>query len=174
MATGSVTLMPGAAVFPDGTASNLAPQLQRVKSSAAAPMPYFLQLLFDAAQREQCAWNFVVPSDYGSGPILKVKYKMTSAVTGVVSLDARLSAVTPGDATDMDAKAYAAANVATDTVPATTAGFVKEVSITLANADSVAAGDMATLHFARDGAAGADTAAGDMEVVGLTFVYTVA
>lgn len=171
MATGSVTLMPGAAVFPDGTASNLAPQLQRVKSSAAAPMPYFLQLLFDAAQREQCHWQFVLPSSYASAPVLKVQYKMASATTGVVSLDARLSCVTPSDATDVDAKAYAAANVQTDTVPGT-AGYVKEVSITLTNADSLTAGDFVNLYLARDGAAGADTAAGDMEVVAVNFSFT--
>jgi hypothetical protein len=43
MTTGSVILTPGAAILPDGSASNAAPAMQRVKSSATAPGAYFLQ-----------------------------------------------------------------------------------------------------------------------------------
>lgn len=171
MATGTVVLNPGAAIFPDGTASNLAPQLARVKSSAGAPMPYFYQLNFDAAQREQATWQFVMPPNYLSAPILKVQYKMTSAVAGAVAIDGRLAAVTPGDATDVDAKAFAAANTTTDTVPGT-AGYMKEISLTMTNADSLAAGDFVVVYFARDGAAGGDTAVGDMEVLSVYLSYT--
>jgi hypothetical protein len=171
MATGTVILNPGAAIFPDGTASNLAPQLARVKSSAAAPSPYFYQLNFDAAQLEQVSWQFVMPPNYTSAPILKVQYKMTSATSGAVAIVGRIAAVTPGDATDVDAKAYAAANTTTDTVPGT-AGFMKEISLTMTNADSLASGDFVIVYFARDGAAGGDTAAGDMEVITVSLSYT--
>lgn len=171
MATGIVTLNPGAAVFPDGTASNLAPQLARVKSSAGAPMPYFYQLNFDAGQREQVSWQFVMPPNYLSAPILRVQYKMTSATSGAVAIDGRIAAVTPGDSTDVDAKAFGSANTTTDTVPGT-AGYMKQIALTMTNADSLAAGDFVVVYFARDGAAGGDTATGDMEVLSVTLAYT--
>lgn len=168
-----VYLGPGSAVFPDGSASNLAPQLSRVKSSAAAPTPYFYQLLFSGTQLEQCVWDFVVPDNYDSAPVLLIQYKMAAATTGNVVLDARLAAVTPGESTDVDAKGFGAANGLTDAVPGT-AGYLKEASLTLTNADSLAAGDFAILYLARDGANGSDTAPGDMEVVSVTLSYTAA
>lgn len=171
MASGLVGLPPGAAIFPDGSASNLAPQLARVKSSAAAPTPYFYQLNFDAAQTEQVSWQFVMPSNYSSAPILKVQYKMTSATSGDVKIEGRIAAITPGDATDGDAKAFAAANATTQTV-AGTAGFVKEIALTMTNADSMAAGDHVSVYLARLGADAADTAAGDMEVISVALAYT--
>lgn len=171
MANGIVGLNPGSAVFPDGTASNLAPQMARVKSSATAPAPYFYQLNYDAAQTEQVSWQLVMPPNYASAPILKVQYKMTSATSGVVKIDGRLAAITPGDSTDGDAKAFGSANTATDTV-AGTAGYVKEISLTLTNADSVAAGDLVYVYLARLGADAADTATGDMEVVSVVLYYT--
>lgn len=173
MATGTLQFTPGAAVFPDGTASNAAPQLIRVKSSAAAPGVYFLHLAFDTTTEEWCTWQFRMPSDYASGPVAKVQYKMASAVTGGVAFDVRLGTIDPGVSTsDADAKGFAAANVGTQTVPATTAGKVGEVSITLTNADSVLAGDWCVIRLARAVANASDTAAGDCEVVVLALEYT--
>lgn len=167
----TVNLTPASATFPDGTASNLSPQLARVKSSAAAPSPYFYQLNFDAGQTEQAMWQFVVPSNYASAPVLSLQYKMASATSGNVRLDARIGAVTPGDATDLDAKAFAAANLLTDAVPGT-AGHVKQADVPLANADSLAAGDLALVYLARLGGDGADTATGDLELVAAFLSYT--
>jgi hypothetical protein len=171
MATGIVILNPGAAVFPDGTASNLAPQVVRVKSSATAPAPYFLQLNFDAAQTEQVTWQFVMPANYASAPVLKVQYKMTSATSGDIKVDGRIGAITPGDATDGDAKSFGSANTTTQTVGAT-AGYVKEISLTMTNADSLAAGDLVFVYLARLGADAADTATGDCEIVSVVLSYT--
>ncbi|HEY0644576.1 MAG TPA: hypothetical protein VGD39_14215 [Nocardioides sp.] len=171
MATGSVPLSPGAATLPDGSASNAAPALQRRKSSASAPPPYWLELLFDASTEEQVCWSFRMPADYSSSPVLKVQYKMASATTGGVAFEARIAAVTPGDAQDVDAKGFAAANVGTDTVPGT-AGHLDEVSITMTNADSLAAGDFVVLYLNRDPAHASDTATGDAEVVAVALTYT--
>ncbi len=170
-ALGTVTLTPEDAIVPDGSASNLAPEFIRTKSSAAAPSPYFYQLNFDAGLDEFVTFQFTMPRDYVSGPILRVAFKMASAVAGNVVLDARVSAITPGDAVDMDAKAFAAANTVTQAVPAT-AGFVVNASITLTNADSVAAGDEVLLYLSRTGTSGSDTAAGDLEFVGAYVEYT--
>lgn len=171
MATGSILLSPGAAILPDGSASNAAPAVQRVKSSAAAPTPYLLQLAFDAATEEQVCWTMRMPANYASAPVLKVGYKMATATTGGVAFEARIAAVSDGDAQDVDAKAFAAANVGTATVPAT-AGHRDEVSITLTNADSLAAGDLVVVYLNRDPAHASDTATGDAEVTDVTLEYT--
>lgn len=70
-------------------------------------------------------------------------------------------ALTPGDAQDLDADAFAAASTNTDTVPGT-AGHVKKVTITLANLDGVAVGDLVVLVIFRD--VSGDGVAGDVEV----------
>jgi hypothetical protein len=171
VATGSILLPVGAAVLPDGSATNLAPALQRRKSSGTAPAPYFLELWFDAATEEWAAWSFRMPADYASAPVLKVQYKMASATTGDVIWAGSIAAVTDGDATDVDAKVFATANTATVTVPGT-AGHLDEATVTMTNADSVAAGDFVVVRIARQGAAGGDTATGDAEFVGAALTYT--
>lgn len=172
MATGSILLPIGAAIIPDGTASNAGPAIQRGKSSAAAPTPYFLQAAFDATTKEQCMWSFRMPADYLSAPVLRVQYKMTSATSGTVIIEGRLAAVTPGDATDVDAKAFGTANTSSAaTVPAT-AGFMAEITLALTNNDSLAAGDFVVVYLNRDAANASDTATGDMEVVGVALLYT--
>lgn len=173
MATGSIPLLPGSAVAPDGSASNAAPALQRVKSSGSAPGAYFLQLAFDASTEEWCCWQFRMPADYASAPVAKIQYKMASATAGGVAWDVRVAAVSPGDATNVDALVFAAANVGTDTVPGT-AGHEDEVSITLTNADSVAAGDLVVIRLARAVANASDTATGDAEFIAGAITYTTA
>ena len=173
MATGSILLSPSSAIMPDGSASNAAPALQRVKSSAAAPTPYFFQLAFDASTEEQVCWAFRMPADYASAPVLRVQYKMASATTGGVAFEGRIAAVSDGDAQDVDAKGFAAANVGTATVPGT-AGHLDEVAVTMTNADSVAAGDFVVVYLNRDPAHASDTATGDAEVVAVALTYTTA
>jgi hypothetical protein len=172
MATGNVLLTPGGATFPDGSASNAAPGLVRVKSSAAAPGPYYLQLNFDPTTEQWCTWSFPMPDDYASGPIAKVHYKMASAITGGVAWDVRLAAVSDGDAVSVNAKAFAAANVATAAAVPGTVGYIDVVSVALANADSLAAGDFVVVRLARAVANAADTAAGNAEFLGMSLSYT--
>lgn len=171
MATGSISLTPGAAILPDGTTSNLAPAIQRTKSSATAPGIYFLQLAFDASSEEWCTWQFRMPADYASAPVAVVQYKMASATSGGVAWDVRVAAVSDGDTVDVDAKGFGSANVGTATVPGT-AGYLDEVSVALTNADSVAAGDFVVVRVARAVADAADTATGDAEVVTVGLSYT--
>lgn len=171
MATGSIILTPGAAVLPDGTTSNLAPALQRVKSSATAPGIYAFQLAFDAAADEWVTWQFRIPDDYASGPTLKIQWKATSATSGVVVWDARVSATSPGDSQDVDAQDFDSANTANGTAPST-AGYLVETSITLTNADSLAAGDFVVIRLCRVGSSGSDTATGDAEMMVASLTYT--
>lgn len=173
MSTGTITLPIGTANLPDGTSSNLFPGITRVKSSASAPTPYFLQVNFDGTVKEQLMFSFRMPVNYASSPVLKLQFKMTAATTGTVVMEGRLAAVTPGDATDVDTKAFAASNAsASTTVPATTAGKLGEISIALTNADSLAAGDFVVLYVARLPADAGDTATSDLELVAISLEYT--
>lgn len=179
MSTGTIQLPIQAAVPPDGSTNNAAPAISRRKSSDTASStntpPCWYEAAFDAAADESLMWQFQMPADYSSSPVLKCTYKMASATTGSVRVEGRLAAYTPGtDTNDADAKAFATTNSAGQTVPATTAGKEATISITLTNADSVAAGDFCIVQLRRDadGTTGTDDAAGDMEVVSVWLEYT--
>lgn len=176
MATGSILLNPSSAILPDGSASNAAPAMQRVKSSASAPSIHFTQLAFDAATDEMCYWQFRMPADYASAPVFKCQYKMASATSGTVVIEARVAAVSDGDSTDIDAKALATTNASAATTVPGTAGFLDEISVTLTNADSVAAGDFVVVSLRRDADStnATDNATGDMEVIACAVTYTTA
>jgi hypothetical protein len=166
-----VILTPGAAVLPDGSASNAAPAMQRTKSSATAPGVYVLKLCFDATAEEWCCWQFRMPADYASAPVCKIQYLMASATSGGVAWDVRISATSDGDSQDVDAQDFGSANVGTATVPGT-AGYLDEVSVTLTNADSLAAGDFVVVRVARAVGDAGDTATGDAELVAVAIEYT--
>ncbi len=171
MATGTIILTPGAATLPDGTTSNLAPGMTVTKSSATAPGVYVTKLLFDAASEEWCVWQFRMPDDYASGPVAKLQWAAASATSGAVVWDVRVSATSPGDAQDVDAQDFASANTATATVPGT-AGHLAETSVTLTNADTLAAGDLVMVRVARAAASGSDTATGGAELLAVAVAYT--
>jgi hypothetical protein len=172
MATGTIILTPGSVVIPDDTTFNKVPALQRVKSAGSGNfVDYFLQLAFDAAQEEIVTWQFRMPDDYASAPVVKIQYKMLAATTGAVVWVGRISATTPGDAKDVDTAVFDSANSATSTVPATP-GYMAEATVTLTSVDSLAAGDFVVFRLSRDGASGSDTAAGDAEFLVAAFTYT--
>lgn len=175
MAFGTVLLPISAAVPPDASGTNNnPPAIQRVRSTGADPKPFFLQAAFDASTQEALIWSFRMPSDFTSNPVLKVQYKMASAVTGNVIIESRVSATTPGDTTDTDAKTFSTVNTSAATaVPATTAGKIGEISLSLANSDSLAANDYVSIYLARDADNAGDTATGDMEVVAVSLEYTI-
>lgn len=170
MTVGSLILTPGSAILPDGSTSNLAPGITRTKSSATAPGVYMLKLNYDASSEEWCCWQFRMPADYASAPTAVVQYAMASATSGGVAWDVRISATSDGDSQDVDAQDFASANVGTATVPGT-AGYLDEVSVTLTNDDSLAAGDFVVVRLARAVADAADTATGDAEVLTMALEY---
>lgn len=102
----------------------------------------------------------------GSGTLkLDIYYAMASATSGAVDFHAAIEAITPDDALDTDAsESFDTQSTASETVPGT-AGHMSVLTITLANTDSVAAGDMVRLDLLRDaGDATNDTATGDCRV----------
>ena len=130
-------------------------------------------LLFDASTDEIIHKRFRLPTDYSSGATLKLQFSMASATSGNVVWAAEVWAITPADAADSDTTSYDTANSVTEAVPGT-AGYLDEASITLTNADSMAAGDLVTIRIRRDADNASDTAAGDAELRAISLEYTTA
>jgi hypothetical protein len=152
MATRFVFL-PTAAEFP---ASNFAP-LTLVNQRPV--------LAFDAGTDETAYWTGVAPQGLAGALTVVITYMMASATSGTVGLQASLEAVSDGDTTDLDAgTSFDSANSSASTTVPGTAGYIDQISITLTNADSIAAGDYFRLAINRDadGSAITDSATGDL------------
>jgi len=121
-------------------------------------------LAFDASTDETAYWTFIAPQGITGTITLVLTIAMASATSGAVGFQAQLEAITNADATDTDATTSfdTVNNSASTTVPAT-AGYIKQISITMTNADSIAAGDLVRLSINRDadGSAITDSATGD-------------
>lgn len=162
--------LPGSAWMSTSDVSSWASAQAQVKqSSSAVPSPRWIEWLFDAATDEFIVIGFFVPDNYSSAPVLKVRYKATSATSGTAAFEARLQCITDGDASDEDAAAFATVNTGSATVPGT-AGHHDEISITLTNADGMAANDWCVMALNRD--ISADSVSGDLEFVGAKFEFT--
>jgi hypothetical protein len=120
---------------------------------------------YDAATDEAAYWTDVAPQGLTGTLTLLIYYIMASATSGTVGLQAQLEAITDGDATDLDSTTSfdTVNNSASTTVPGT-AGQIDVISITLTNADSLAAGDYYRIRVNRDadGSAITDSATGDL------------
>lgn len=130
------------------------------------------RLLFDATTDEAAVWQFKMPSNYSSAPVLKVNYAMTSATTLDVEFEGAIMCVTPGDAADIGTASFANCAVDTETVPGTAGHTDTEISITLTD-DSCAAGDTVFVWLSTDSDdAINDDSTGDREVVHAALTYT--
>lgn len=122
-------------------------------------------LAFDASTAETAYWTFVAPQGISGTWTAVISYAMASATTGGVAFDVALEAITSGDAVDTDsATSFDTANTGTDSAVPGTAGYMEQVSVTLTNADSIAAGDLVRVSVTRAVANAADTATGDCYV----------
>lgn len=125
---------------------------------------------FDASTDETCYWTLVAPQGMTGALTLVVTYRMASATTGNVILNAAVEAITDGDATDTDtASSFDTVNASATTAVPGTAGYIDQISITLTNADSAAVADMIRISLSRDADNGSDTATGDLEVLAVEF-----
>jgi hypothetical protein len=109
-----------------------------------------------------------MPASYtGSGSLkADIFYMMASATSGKVDFDVLVEAITTADALDLDsASSFDSANSGDQAVPSV-AGYLGQVTITLTNKDSVAAGDYVRIRLERDADdATNDTATGDARVL---------
>lgn len=123
-------------------------------------------LAFDAATSETAYWTFVAPQGVTGAWTAVISYAMASATTGGVAFDVALEAITSGDALDTDAAtSFDTVNGGSDAAVPGTAGYMEQISITLTNADSIAAADLVRVSVARDVADAADTATGDCYLI---------
>lgn len=132
------------------------------------------RLAFDPNAKEYAAWQFRMPATYSSSPVVKIQYIATANATGagLVDFEVAIMAISDGDSQTLNVNSYDTVNAGSATVP-TTDGYLDEVSITVTNNDSVAAGDYVRLQIARDATdATNDTVGGDIEVVNVSFQYT--
>ena len=117
---------------------------------------------YDATTSETAYWTFVAPQGLTGTITAVIYYAMASATTGGVAFDVALEAITTGDATDLDATtSFDTVNGGSDSTVPGTAGYMEQLTITLTNADSMAAADLVRVSVARDVADAADTATGD-------------
>jgi len=129
------------------------------------------RLRYDATADEGAIWQFVMPNNYSSAPILKIHYTMTSATALEVEFEASIMCVSDADAADVGTASFANCVVGSATVPGTV-GYVDVISITLTD-DTCAAGDAVWIYLSTDSDdATSDDATGDREVIGLDFQYT--
>lgn len=172
MTTADISLTPGSALFPDGSTGNEAAGLVVTKASGSAPNVFVITLRYDASTNQRAMWQFTMPNNYASGPTLTVHGWADTATSGNVLASGRMAAWTPGDTAAVPAHTFAAANNSSATAVPGTNGYPFSVSITLTNADSVAAGDSVVVYLERLASDGSDTAAGYWLVSDVDFSYT--
>lgn len=121
---------------------------------------------FSDAVQQTATWTGVAPQGLSGSLTAVISYIMVSAVANLVEFEVSLEAVTDGDSLDLDAaESFDTVNSQSVTVPET-AGFMSQISVTLTNADSIAAGDYFRLKVSRDADdATNDTATGDCQVL---------
>lgn len=157
------------------TASILLPIPPIFDNTAPAGLGFFNskpRILFDDTTDEIIHWTLRMPQNYASAPVLKLQYSMASATTGNVIVACQVMAVSDGDAAAVDTDSYDTVNTSAATAVPATAGYMDEISLTLTNADSLAAGDFAALKMSRDANNASDTATGDLELVAASLEYT--
>lgn len=140
-------------------ASTNGPQ-HKVVDGTNFPVSY---LAFDAAT-EETAYVELSAQNYGSGNVtVTYEWVADTASSGDVIWGNALAAVTPNtDSDDVETKAFATAQTATDTHLGTTGQRLHSVDVTIStNLDSLAAGDSVWLKVYRDADAAGDTMAGD-------------
>ncbi len=121
-------------------------------------------LWFDASTDETCYFTTVAPQGLTGTQTMVLKLCMASATSNAVGFQVQVEAITPGDATDTDATtSFDTVNNSSSTSVPATAGYEFEISITLTNTDSMAAGDYVRFSINRDadGSAITDSATGD-------------
>lgn len=165
MATGTI-LLPIVAAVPDPSNP---PGLNFTGTTAR---PY---LAFDgSAAIESCVWTFRMPENYASGLTAKIQWSGSSSTTvsHTVQWTVYVMALTPDTDGAADSDSYDTENVVTDDILGTTAKRIQECSLTLSNADSVAAGDYVAIRLLRDYSDAADDLAEDAWLWGLSLEYT--
>ncbi len=165
-----VQLPPGAAVFGDGSTSNVAPGLVRLQGTQTGLKTHDLAIAFsNGSVQESCWWTFIMPDLYASGGSLVIKW-IANATSGSVQWFGQVAATTAADAdTPLEHALSSAANVVTAT-NTTEANRLNTSTVSL-NMDSAAAGDLVRITLGRNASGGSDDLAAIANVLGCAFTY---
>lgn len=129
------------------------------------------RLLFDATTDEGAVWQFKMPNNYSSSPILEIIYSMTAATANTVEFEGAIMCVSDGDSADVGTASFSTIAVGSATVPGTV-GYPDKINITLTD-DSCAADDAVWVYLSTDADdATNDDATGDREVISVSLSYT--
>lgn len=129
---------------------------------------------FDGTTQETI-FLFFKALNYGSGNLtLTLGWYAASGTSGAVVFGASIAAITPNtDTQDIETKGFATENTASDSHLGTTAKRLHEMSITISNLDSLAAGDWVCVRLRRLPADAGDTMNGvDAIVAEATLSYS--
>ncbi len=125
---------------------------------------YYLE--FSDSVDQNAYWSFPLPQG-ATGPYsLVVLYRMGTATTGNVVLQAAVEAVTPADVLNtITTSSFDTVNTSSTTAVPAAAGTLGSITISLTSMDSAEAGDRVRIRLNRDADNGADTASGFLEVL---------
>ncbi|MFD9949710.1 hypothetical protein ACFWYW_55510 [Nonomuraea sp. NPDC059023] len=166
MATVRQYLLPEIALFQSSVA------FPQYKNTAGTNFPV-TGLAFDATTTERCYFRFS-PMSYGSNNLtVTVEWYADTATSGGVTWETALAAITPNtDTQDIETKAFATANTASDTHLGTTGQRLHSIDVTVSNLDSLAPNDWVILRLSRLPSDGSDTMTGDAILVGVGISYS--
>lgn len=130
-------------------------------------------LAFDPTTQETAYFPFQA-INYGSGNITcAVHWYADTATANSIVFGASLAAITPNtDTQDVETKAFAIENTASDTHLGTTGQRAHQFDITISNLDSIASGDWVCLRLRRVPADASDTMTGDAIVTRVLLSYS--
>jgi hypothetical protein len=130
---------------------------------------------FDASTDETAFFFFNALSFVSGLPVtVTIQWYADTASSGNVVWEASIAAITPDvDTQDIETKAFAAISYVQDTHLGTTNQRLHQCAITLANVDSLAAGDYVVLKISRDanGTNATDDLTGDASLVRAILSY---
>ena len=130
-------------------------------------------IAFDATTQETCFFKFPAIA-YGSGNVtVTLEWEADTASSGGITYGASLAAITPNvDTQDIETKAFATENTASDTHLGTTGQRQHSFAVTVSNLDSLAADDEVYLRIRRVPADGGDTMTGDAIITRVIVTYS--
>lgn len=127
---------------------------------------------FDPTTPEALFAEFILPGDYASAPVLQIFYGMAGSGSGTIEFEVSIMAATDGDSASLDTDSYDTVNSGSDSL-STGPHYPHNLTVTLTNNDSMAAGDLVRIKIERDADDGVnDTFASDLEFHGARLDYT--
>lgn len=121
---------------------------------------------FDAQEAVCADYQVTMPRTYSSAMTLKadMSFTMSTTTSGNIMFYTQIMAVSGGDSASIETDSFATANTFATTATAGTVNYMKTITATLSNLDSLAAGDLATFRLCRDANNASDTADGRVDI----------